>query len=302
MSISRLQHDAEVLLKLDRYRCICDFGESKIVSFINPQDNVIISDVDNFLFVDSQTLINEEIARINHNVSSDEFKRINDNIDYHREEMNKIAEKYTMSLSINNEGYDLNDVLLSDERYSKLLIGLNQLNEEKLRKKILLNSILLEVNPKTPKIDYEEIYRKCKVNEEACRLIVDNVGEEKLFSKGLAASWYNPATEQAKIKRLRIYFGNLPILLIPFLVYPFNPLNPNFEQTSKIGTVVDIFGMFDMRLSLIGDDQAMAISDAFIRYGNDGEGLVTCLSSSPETAHIALREKMKVIESRKRAA
>lgn len=251
--------DMAIKNRAEELGCIYDIGSGRRYSHIGPESRVLCSDVDGCLIIDSQRLIYEEAGIIDPlvkpEIKADLEKQIGELITNNAEIERQYKE---MAQADNTSEGELAEViieLLKDDKQYQLNQGAIESKKKDLEDFLRRRDIVLcRKDPNIRAIDYRGIYRRCQVDENACKLINDNVGPEKLFTTAIALSHFNDEAEVAKIERIREYL-NIAILLIRW-------------PKSKLGSLKYIHGIYCYIRSLLLDDDIRVINDAMAHFSD----------------------------------
>ena len=255
VDLTTTNFDREVVIRstADRLGCIYD---AQKYDFIGPKDNFLNMDVDGCLFTNSQRLIDEQVGEINPNASNARRAELEKEL---AECAKRIKEEEAICIQVlgssgQNEE-EVKKILQNSKHYKEAL----KRYEDKLREYQMLrklrDDILAERDPSQKRIDYDYVYTHCIVDEDACSLVTSNVGPGKLFASGGAVTMFNPVREfDPKVKRLRPYFENLPIIGVPY------------RLVGKMWVIATIYGTFEFATSLHVDDNSDNTDDTKRRY------------------------------------
>ena len=285
INYGNIQEDLLVKQRVEKYGCFYDLAGNRY-AYIQPTDNVVTSDADGFLFIDSQRRIYEEVGRIDPLASpkrKNELEAEKIVLETRIERRRKLFQQIGIE-----EGYTRDEVeglLKVDAEYQSAILALNKVLDELKDVQRRRNIVLEEQDPTLDKVDYIGVYSECKVDEAACELLVNNVGPGKVFSKGLVESWFNGNRDESKAKsiRLRPYIGDLPILSIPW-------------PENKIQMLQNIHGQFYLPTSLIGDDQLIVATEVGIYFPD----MIAETKSPEETAYDTLYRGIQKVKEIKR--
>lgn len=268
LTVKNLSIEVAIKEKAKERGCIYDRGSS-LYPRIDVESNVLHTDLDGFL-LDSQAAIYEAAGEIDPQARPGLKKDIEERMAALVSDNANISNIISMAAKeqkLSGEAFDeyVEAMLKQHSRYQLNMQRLKEVNDDMAIFKKHRDDVLCGRNPK--KIDYRGIYATCPIDEDACKLIEENVGPGKLFTTAIATSHYNDDTEIAKIERLRKILS-IPVLLIPW-------------PGSKVGTVVDISGVYNFKRSLIADDDVLVITDTQSRYSNmqvslKENGMTTC--------------------------
>lgn len=286
--------DIEVRKKLEMNRCEYDLAGNRY-AYISPKDNLLISDADGFL-IDSLQRFDQAMRDAGHpELTYEELSKLSaDKNDIEKEldiYMNEFASAYI------GKPKKFEAVLKSQKRYRDLS---RDYKEAKAKLEAFYDAkdyVLEEVDPNGEHLNYDWIYdpNECEVDEEACKLIIDNVGEGRVYSKGVIASWENCHKEvEAKVKLLRPYLENIPILSIPYHLQPYKE-GAVRSASDKVYVLSDIHGKFNTYLSSFHDDSGSACRRTSDLYPK----LIVCHKSSSITSCESLRDGIEKVKTRK---
>lgn len=316
--------DIEVKRRLEQYRCEYDLAGNRY-TYIGPKDNLLISDADGFLIINSLPRLDQAMIMAGHpeltyeklgplmvNAKEAETQYLKYAIDFITAYMSdkKIAivgldEAKAGSLENilreTDEGAELLKKMQSARYYNEYKSWYDEATGDVTKFYIAKDRILEERDiMDDEKLNYDWVFdpKECIVDEKACKFIVDNVGKNEAYSKGLIASWVNSPREViAKVKLLRPYLGNIPILSMPYHLQPYQE-GVARVATDKVDLIVLIHGKFNEHLSSFHDDSLGACSNVRITHPK----LIVVHKTPKMTACESLEKGKILILDRKRAA
>ena len=317
---SSYDKDIEVKRKVEQYRCMYDLAGNRY-AYIGPKDNLLISDADGFVIKNSLERLDMAMTEAGHPELTYSRLGILTTDANDAEKQLLIYVKDFMAAYLNDKKDIIIPVeIISADSLENVLKGtdlLKAMQSQKMfkeykewydfatgevKKLYLEKDRILEERDisESEKLNYAMVFdpRECVVDEKACKFIVDNVGIDKIYSKGLIASWVNsPREVEAKVKLLRPYLGNIPILSMPYYLQPYQ-VGVERVATEKVGLIIAIHGKFNLFLSSFHDDSGRACKNAAIAHPK----LIVCHKTPNITACESFEKGKTLVLERKNAA